>query len=103
MDPAVRILAKAMYDVVDSEDDRKEELGKAMRGNFNEFDLRPHFDDLSPNEKAACSDMAENLAEAHINAYPEPAKRSGPAVDNAPKGTGMSWSDSLRKPPEPSP
>ena len=70
MDPAVRILAKAIYDVVDTEDERKEELGKTMRGDFNEFDLRPHFEDLSPNEKAACSDRAENLAVEHNQAEP---------------------------------
>ncbi len=67
MDPAVRILAKAMLDVVDENDgDRKEELGKTLSGDFNEFDLRPHFNDLSANEKAACSNRAENLAEEHV-------------------------------------
>lgn len=98
MDPAVKILAKAMYDVVKNADDRKEELGETMRGEFNEFDLRPHFEDMSPNEKAACSDRAENLAEAHVQSHPAAAQETRTTVDNAPKGTGMSWSDSLRKP-----
>ncbi len=94
MDPAVRILAKAMFDVVDENDgDRKEELGKTMNGDFNEFDLRPHFNDLSPNEKAACSDRAENLAVEH-NQTERPtgkAKGSGSAVFYSAKNTGRSW------------
>jgi|APSaa5957512493_1039668.scaffolds.fasta_scaffold265012_1 hypothetical protein len=103
MDPAVRILAKAIYDVVDTEDERKEELGKTMRGDFNEFDLRPHFEDLSPNEKAACSDRAENLAVEHNQAEPDAVRpdtdeNGRPMIDNAPTDTGMSWSDSPRKP-----
>jgi hypothetical protein len=65
MDPAVRILAKAMFDVVDKKDERKEELSKTMRGDFNELDLRSHYDGMSPTEKVACSDRAENIAEAH--------------------------------------
>lgn len=54
MDPAVRILAKAMFDVVEEDGDRKDELGKTLNGDFNEFDLRPHFNDLSPHEKPGC-------------------------------------------------
>lgn len=91
MDPAVRILAKAMLDVVEEDGDRKEELDRTLSGNFNEFDLRPHFDDLSANEKAACSDRAENLAEEHVQSGEVPVADAGPAVFYAPKGTGRSW------------
>ena len=85
MDPAVEILAKAMHDVVDKNDGRSEELSKTMRSDFNEFDLRPHFEEMSPTEKAACSDRAENLAEAHGSSVGKPA------VDDALTGTAMSW------------
>ena len=92
MDPAVRILAKAMLDVVEEDGDRKDELGRTLDGDFNEFDLRPHFNDLSPNEKAACSNGAESLAEEHVQTGPNPAAGdAGPAVFYTPKGTGRSW------------
>jgi hypothetical protein len=103
MDPAVEILAKAMYEAVDAEDARKEELSKTLQGNFNEFDLRPHFDDMSPTEKAACSDRAENLAEAHTESGGMPKEvirpdvESRPMVDNAPSGTGMNWGEEIGK------
>jgi hypothetical protein len=90
MDPAVRILAKAMFDVVEEDGDRKDELGKTLDGDFNEFDLRPHFNELSANEKAACSDRVENLAEEHVQTGPAPAADAGSAVFYAPKGTGRS-------------
>lgn len=91
MDPAVRILAKAMLDVVQEDDDRKDELGRTLEGDFNEFDLRPHFNELSPNEKAACSDRAEDLAVEHVQTAPAPVANAGPAVFYSPKGTGRSW------------
>ncbi|MDA1308447.1 MAG: hypothetical protein O2985_02455 [Proteobacteria bacterium] len=89
VDTAVNILAKAMYDVVDGDDSRKKDLGKTMRSDFNELDLRPHFNDLSPSEKSACSDRAENLAETH--------SQHGTVIKDAPVATGMNWSDSLSK------
>lgn len=94
MDPAVRILAEAMLEAVDDEDDRKEELGKTLSGNFNEFDLRPHFDEMSPNEKAACSDKAE----AHAKTQPSTERDQRPLIYDAPTGTGMNWSENSRKP-----
>jgi hypothetical protein len=97
MDPAVRILAEAMLEAVDGEDDRKGELGKTLEGEFNEFDLRPHFDDMSPNEKAACSNKAENLAEAHVKAHPISERDTRPLIYDAPTGTGMNWSEGSRK------
>lgn len=97
MDPAVRILANAMLEAVDDKDVRKEELGKTMRGDFNEFDLRPHFDDMSPNEKAACSYHAETLAEAHVKAHPAVEGDPSPVVYDAPTGTGRNWMESPRK------
>ena len=63
-DKAVKILAEAMYDVVDKENDRSKQLGETMQDEFNEFDLQPHFDDMSLVEKFACSDRAEDLAHA---------------------------------------
>ena len=61
---AVKILAEAMYDVVDKQDDRSKHLGETMQDEFSEFDLQPHFDDMSLVEKFACSDRAEDLAYA---------------------------------------
>ena len=63
---AANILEKSIYGVVDSGDYRKKDLGKTMRSDFNKFDLPPHFNDLSPSEKSAGSDRAENLTETHF-------------------------------------
>ena len=82
MDPAVHILAKAMFGVVDKKGDRKEELSKTMSVDFNEFDLRSHYDEMSPTEKVACSDRAEIIAEAHTETGTKPA------CDTAPTGPG---------------
>lgn len=89
MDPAVKILAKAMSDVVEDDDGRSEELNKTLRGDFNEYDLRPHFDEMSADEKAACSDRAENLAVAHTAEAPRAV------VEDAPSNTSMSWGRTL--------
>ncbi len=66
VDALVNILAKSIYRVVDGDDGRKKNLGKTMPSDFNKIDLRPHFNDLSPSEKSACSDRAENLTETHF-------------------------------------
>jgi len=99
-DKAVRILAKAMYDVVEGDADRKEEIGRTMQEDFNELDLRPHFNELSSTEKAACSDRAEDLAHQDQSSaqvsHPssDQPRRPEQAVRKASKPTtGMTWGE----------
>jgi len=87
-DKAVQILAKAMYEVVEEDADRRQSLGRALLGELEEGDLRPHFDSMTPDEKSACSDRAEDLAEEHVQQ---------PPVAKPPQVSGMNWADVLKK------
>jgi hypothetical protein len=66
MDPAMRILAEAMLDVLGKETPEAGllKLGRQMHAHSAES-VRPYFEGLSHFEKRACQTRAEQLARCH--------------------------------------
>ena len=68
MDEALDILARAMFEIVERDSKRKDNLRDTFINGLSEDRLRPHYNELTMFEKFACSSRAKTLAEDHVAA-----------------------------------
>jgi hypothetical protein len=83
-DAAIDILARAMYEVVERDSNRKQGMSVVLQKGASEAALREQYESLTMIQKYACSRRAKSIAEDMVAQDQEPAKAPEP-------GKGMVW------------